>query len=179
MTEYFGVERRVLAVVSTLGKALGVCGAFVGGTNTLVDYLVNRSRPFIFTTAQPPLLLQAVECALDIVGEEPQRRAAVLDLSRRFRRAVTAFGVRDVRGTGPIVPVVLGDEGRALEVAAALQRDGFDVRAVRPPTVPPHTSRLRISIHANHTPEQIDALAAAVARTMRQERVVGIEATAP
>jgi 8-amino-7-oxononanoate synthase len=179
LTEHFGVERRVLAVVSTLGKALGVCGAFVGGTHTMVEYLVNRSRPFIFTTAQPPLLLQAIGCALDVACREPGRRAAVLDLARRFRRALAEHGVREVRGAGPIVPVVLGEAGRALQAAADLQREGFDVRAVRPPTVPPQTSRLRVSIHANHTPELVDALAAAVGRAVRQERVVGVEAAAP
>src|SRR6202035_5264214 len=132
LAERCGVERRALAVVSTLGKALGLAGAFVAGLRVVIDYLVNRCRPFVFTTAPPPLLLHAVEAALDILEAEPDRRLRVLLLAGRLRAGLRTMGVEGVEGAGegPIVPVVLGDNERALSAAAELRRRGFDVRAV-------------------------------------------------
>lgn len=163
LTEAGDLARRAVAVVSTLGKALGFSGAFVAGSRTLVDWLVNRSRPFLFTTAPPPLLLHAVDAALDRVEAEPERRLRVRALADRLRERLRAAGLDCLESVGPIVPVLLGDNRRALAVAEEVQRRGFDVRAARPPTVPPGTARLRISVHADHTEEQVDALASAVA----------------
>jgi 8-amino-7-oxononanoate synthase len=159
LTEELGVERRTAAIVSTLGKAFGLAGAFVAGPAVVIEYLVNRSRPFIFTTAVPPLLVHALEVILDRIEAEPERGRRALALAGRLR---ARLGQRGTGGIGPIVPVVLGDNLRALAVAERLQREGFDVRAVRPPTVAPGTARLRISVHADRTEEEIDALAAAV-----------------
>jgi len=172
LAERFGIERRALAIVSTLGKAVGVGGAFVAGPRRLVDYLVQRCRTFLFTTAPPPLLLHAVEAALDRLDAEPARRARALALAARLRGRLAEAGLAE-RGAartgaveGPIVPVVLGGNERAMAVAAELARRGFDVRAVRPPTVPEGTARLRISVHADRTEEEIDALAAALAEAV-------------
>lgn len=172
LAERHGVERRALAVVSTLGKAVGVSGAFVAGPRRLVDYLVQRCRTFLFTTAPPPLLLYAVEAALDRLEAEPERRARALALAARLRGRLAEAGldlpaaVANGAAEGPIVPVVLGGNERAMAVAAELTRRGFDVRAVRPPTVPEGTARLRISVHADRTEEEIDALAAALAEAV-------------
>jgi 8-amino-7-oxononanoate synthase len=163
LCEAFGVERQVAAVVSTLGKAVGLAGAFVAGPEVLVEYLVNRCRAFVFTTAPPPLLLHAVDAALDRMAAEPQRRRRALDLAERLRRRLAALGVGRPPGVGPIVPLLVGDNARAVAAAERLAALGFDVRAIRPPTVPPGTARLRVSVHADHTEAQIDALGEALA----------------
>jgi 8-amino-7-oxononanoate synthase len=169
LCEELGVERRVAAVVSTLGKAAGLAGAFVAGPKVLVDYLVNRCRPFVFTTAPPPLLLHAIDLALDRMAAEPWRRRRALALAERLRRRLAALGVlgmlggRRPGGGGPIVPLWLGDNRRALAAAERLAALGFDVRAIRPPTVPLGTARLRVSVHADHSEAEIDALAEALA----------------
>ena len=175
LTERFGVEKSVLAVMSTLGKALGVFGAFVAGSSVVVDYMINCSRPFVFTTAQPPLLLAAVTCALDLVEQETERRTRVHELTRRFRGILAGQQDVEIKGEGPIVPIVLGDAKRALRVASAIQAKGFDVRAIRPPTVPAGTSRLRVSIHADQSRAQIDALAEAIATAVNQTRGLATE----
>lgn len=162
LAETFQMERRAAAIVSTCGKALGLSGAFVGGSSTLVDYLINKSRAFIFSTAISPLLLAGIDAALDIVAAEPERRARTLALAARLRRLLGAGGVDCARSEGPIVPVVLGENERALRVAEVVRRRGHDVRAIRPPSVAEGTARLRISVHADHTEEQIEGLAAAV-----------------
>jgi 8-amino-7-oxononanoate synthase len=167
--EACGVEGRVAATVTTFGKALGVAGACVSGSRELIAYLVNRSRPFLFSTAPPPLLLWAVEAALDRIAAEPERRARVLELADRLRHRLREQGLDTLRRTGPIVPLVLGDNDRALRVAAAVRARGFDVRAVRPPTVAPGTARLRLSVHADRTAAEVDALAAAVGEAVADE----------
>ncbi|MGQ9590629.1 MAG: aminotransferase class I/II-fold pyridoxal phosphate-dependent enzyme [Planctomycetota bacterium] len=161
LVEESGVESRVAASVSTCGKALGLSGAFVAGPNVLKEYLVNRARPFIFSTATPPVLVRAIAIALDILEEEPWRRRRALELAARLRSALRAGGAEGPLGTGTIVPVVLGSPSRALEAARRISQAGFDVRAVRPPAVPPGTARLRISVHADRSEEEVDRLAAA------------------
>jgi 8-amino-7-oxononanoate synthase len=170
LAEECGVARRALAIVSTLGKALGFAGAFVAGPRVLIDWLINRSRAFLFTTAPPPLLLYALEAALDRVEREPERRVNVRALAERLRGLLLAAGLDCGASAGPIVPVLLGDNRRALAVAEEVRRRGFDVRAARPPTVPPGTARLRLSVHADHTEAQIDALADAIAEAAGEER---------
>ncbi len=166
LCEHFAIERRPAAIVSTLGKAVGFAGAFVAGSRVLVDYLANRCRAFVFTTASPPLVLHAIDLALDLIAAEPERRRRVFDLAERLRTGLATLGQERPGGAGPIVPVTVGDNLRALELAEHLAGLGFDVRAVRPPTVPPGTARLRISIHASHTEADIDALTAALAAAL-------------
>ena len=162
LTESFGVESRVGAIVSTLGKAVGASGACVAGSRELIEYLVNRCRAFLFTTASSPLLVYAVEAALDRMAAEPERRGRVHELAERLRSRLRAAGLDCLRSQGPLVPVILGDNRRAVAVARELANRGFDIRAARPPTVAPGTARLRISIHADRTEGEIDALAAAL-----------------
>jgi 8-amino-7-oxononanoate synthase len=173
LAESFGVERRAVAIVSTLGKALGVAGAFVAGPRVVIDYLVNRCRSFLFTTAPPPLLLHAVEAALDRIAAEPERRERTLGLAERLRGRLRAAGLDCLESQGPLVPVVLGDNRRAVAVARGLADRGFDVRAARPPTVPPGTARLRISVHADRTEEEVDALAAALLEVLEEHPEAG------
>ncbi len=163
LCERFGIEKRTSAIVSTFGKALGLSGAFVTGPSLVIEYLINKARPFIFTTAPLPLLAAAVHAALDIVTGEPERRRRVLDLADRLRGTLRTAGIDTPGSSGPIVPVVLGENDRALRVAERVRRGGHGVRAIRPPSVAPGTARLRISVHADHTEAEVDALARAIA----------------
>jgi 8-amino-7-oxononanoate synthase len=145
----------------TGGKALGVSGALVCASGEIIDYIVNTSRPFIYSTAPPPHLAAVLLRALQLLDEETWRRARVLELAAFAHDALMAQSSLTFAGS-QIIPIVLGDESRALQIAGALQEAGFDVRAVRPPTVPAGTSRLRISIHANHSEADILGLAKAL-----------------
>jgi 8-amino-7-oxononanoate synthase len=178
LAEHCGIAGKAAAVVSTLGKSFGLSGAFVGGPRAVLDYLVHRCRPFVFSTAVPPLLVEALAVALRFLEARPERRGRVLALADRLRRQLRAAGLDVLASAGPIVPVVLGDNRRAVAVAQWLQARGFDVRAVRPPTVAAGTARLRISVHADHAEEQIDALAAAVARAVAETAVPAVGAVA-
>jgi 8-amino-7-oxononanoate synthase len=145
--------------VHTCSKALGVAGALVCASDSVIDYLINKARPFVYSTAPPPLIATAVMRALQLVDEEPWRRKRVLTLAQFARAALSPHAVFS---GSQIIPVVLGDAERAVSVALILQRAGFDVRAVRPPTVAEGTSRLRVSIHADHSESEIAALADAL-----------------
>lgn len=163
LVEHFGVAGEVTAVVSTFGKAFGVGGAFVGASEVVVETLVNRARSFIFSTAPPPALLVLLEAALDLVEEEPWRRERVMELAQRLRQALKLHRLEVLGEDGPVVPVVLGENERALAVAEHLRKAGLDARAVRPPTVPEGTARLRLSVHADHLEEEVDRLAEEIA----------------
>jgi 8-amino-7-oxononanoate synthase len=162
LAEHFGVERRAAAIISTCGKALGLHGAFVAGPRQVIDYLVNHARAFIFSTAPLPLLARALGTALDLVEAEPERRRRALALAGGLRTRLERAGVDCLRSAGPIVPVVLGSNRAALAAAAALRERGFDVRAVRPPSVAPGTARLRISVHADRAERDVDRLGEAL-----------------
>lgn len=156
-------DTMTLVSVNTAGKALGVAGAFVAGPEPVIEYLLQRARPFVFSTAPPPPLAAALEAALDIVAAEPDRRHRLAALAARLRARLSALPVTVPPGRSQIVPVILGDNARALRVASALQARGFDVRAIRPPSVAPGTARLRISLNAGLSENIVDRLAAALA----------------
>src|SRR6185436_1081323 len=132
----------------TAGKALGVAGAFVSGPEWAVDYLIQRARPFMFSTAPPPALAAALDASLTVIEREPERRRRVHELAGFLRGLLTNQGVDIGRSHSQVIPILLGENDRAKSVAAELQREGFDVRAIRPPAVPVGTSRLRVSINA-------------------------------
>jgi 8-amino-7-oxononanoate synthase len=160
-----GLRPGVLATVHTGGKALGVMGAYICGSTRLRELLVNSCRHLIFTTALPPMLgpiwlSMAARVQRDAAGRE------LLDGSAaHFRQELARRGIA-VGGRSYIVPIVLGDEARAVLAASRLQRLGWDVRAIRPPSVPPGTARLRVSVHADHHRERLTALAAALAAVL-------------
>lgn len=161
-----GLRSTTLATVHTGGKALGVPGAYICCSKLLREYLINRCRHFIFTTALPPLVGQWWLEALDRVQKDDRGRAALQRNAEVFRRALRRYGI-EALGRYYIVPIVLGEDAVAVRAAQRLQEEGFDVRAIRPPTVPPGTARLRISIHADHDPATLESLAQAVARVIR------------
>lgn len=152
-----GLAEDSFVSINPCGKALGVSGAFVCGPAWAIDYLVQRARPFIFSTAPPPAIAAALDAALDVLAAEPDRAVRVRELSRYLR---ARLGLAE--SESPILPVMVGDNDLAVALAAALQRDGFDVRAIRPPTVPPGTARLRISINCNLTEAILDRFAASL-----------------
>jgi 8-amino-7-oxononanoate synthase len=166
-----GLRARVLATVHTGGKALAVSGAYICGSPTLRAYLVNRCRHFMFSTALPPALGLWWREAIARVRNDGASRAALNAAAAGFRRELAGHGV-DASGTEFIVPIVSGDDAGAQRVAETLRAAGWDVRAIRPPTVPENTARLRISIHADHAPEMLADVAAAVAQAIAGSRVV-------
>jgi len=170
LAEAAGLTGRVDVVMGTMGKALGSFGAFVAGSRTLCDWLTSRCRTFVFTTALPPAACGAALAALDVLRTEPARRARLRDLTVRMKDGLEWLGFRMNDVVAPIFPVVLGDEGRALDAARRLRERGFFVRAIRPPTVPRGTSRLRVSVTAGHAAEQVDGFLAALRDVLREIR---------
>lgn len=161
-SSHFGVCDRVHVRVGTLSKALGSLGGFVAGSKRLIDHLINRSRTMIYSTALPPSCAAAAMEALRIARAEPWRRERVHRLGEILRQDLRREGWTVVPSTGPIVPVIVGDADRALDLARRLDERGFLVGAIRPPTVPEGTSRLRISLSAMHTDEHVASLTAAL-----------------
>ncbi len=149
--------RENVVTLKTCGKALGCEGALVCGPAVVREFLINRGRGFVFSTAPSPLMAAVVREALRIMVEEPDRRERLVERIAHAQRLLVPLGVRAT--DSPILPLLLGDAGRAMKAAARLQRRGLDVRAIRPPTVPDGTSRLRLSITLNVAPAEIDRLA--------------------
>lgn len=157
--EHCGVEGELDVLMGTLGKALGTVGAFVCGSQLLIDYLVHRARAFVFTTASPPAFAAATLAALRIVCAEPERRDALRRNARYLRDRLREAGYEPAgEDDGHIVPVVLGESDRTTAAGNALREAGYLVGAVRPPTVPMGHSRLRITVSAAHNFSHIDGL---------------------
>jgi 8-amino-7-oxononanoate synthase len=170
--EHFGLGTNdVPVLIGTFGKAFGTFGAFVAGDADLIEFLVQKARPYIYTTALPPAVAAATRAALRISERESWRREKALALARRFREGVAGMGLEGDESRKPpsattIVPVILGEADRALAVSRQLEELGFLVAAIRPPTVPAGTARLRVTFSAAHEEKQVDALLGALARTL-------------
>ena len=158
-------ERPDTIVLRTCGKAMGCEGALVLAPRVVRDFLVNRGRAFIFSTAPSPLVCAAVREAICMLADEPQRRGALRDLVAHAERVLAPYGAT-VTGS-QILPLILHEDARTMTVAATLQAQGFDVRGIRPPTVPQGTSRLRISLTLNATTQDVDALAEVLQGALR------------
>jgi 7-keto-8-aminopelargonate synthetase-like enzyme len=165
-----GVERDVAISVGTLSKALGAIGGFVTGPRPVIDTLINRSRQLIYTTSLPAACTAAARTALLISRREPQRRQRVLTLAAHVRAGLLALGYQIGASESPIIPVLLGSAEQALAAAAFLRGHGIYIPAIRPPTVPPNTSRLRISLMATHTDGHIEQLLSAMAALRHHQR---------
>ena len=160
--EELGLRDRVAATIHTGGKALGSGGAWVAGSRALRDVMVNRARAFIFSTAPLPVLAAALGAGLDLVEREPERRREVHRKSLLLRRALAEARVT-CGGESMIVPIIVGANDAALELQAELTAAGFDVRAIRPPSVPPGTARLRVTVRYPTSDSDLLRFAAAVA----------------
>jgi len=156
-------EQRLPVLVGTLGKAFGTAGAFVVGSDNLIETLIQFCRPYIYTTALPAAVAVATRTSLRLAQQDSWRRAHLLALVQRFRRGASELGLRLLDSPTQIQALLLGTPERALAASRQLEAQGILVTAIRPPTVPPGTARLRITFSAAHTEQQVDMLLAALA----------------
>ncbi|MCX5890799.1 MAG: 8-amino-7-oxononanoate synthase [Deltaproteobacteria bacterium] len=168
LAEALGLTDRVEIHMGTFSKALGSLGGYVAGDRRLIDYLHNRARSFIYSTALAPPVLGAIEAALSIVAREPQRRAYLLEESEKFRWGLMSAGLDTLGSETQIVPVLVRDNGRTLEFAALLRQQGLMAVALRPPTVPPGRARVRFSLSAAHAREDLRRALDTIISTARQ-----------
>ncbi|MEO0530816.1 MAG: 8-amino-7-oxononanoate synthase [Planctomycetota bacterium] len=157
-----GLEHQVTIRVGTLSKAFGASGGFVSGTAKLIDWLANRARPYVFSTAPPPAVAAAALAALEIVQSEPERRDRVQKNAARLRDSLHAAGWCTGNSVSQIVPIFLGEPETALTLSAELAKRDLYVPAIRPPSVPEGESLLRVSVSARHTDEDLDRLVEAL-----------------
>ena len=165
--EYWGLEGTVDIQVGTLSKALGAEGGFVCASEDIVRWLRNRSRPFIFSTAIGPSTAAAALASLRLLEAEPRRLEMLRANTARLRDALTAAGLPLLPGDTPILPIMCGEEDRAASLARACREEGLLLSAIRPPSVPRGTSRIRLTVTAAHTAEDIDRAAAILIRRWR------------
>jgi 8-amino-7-oxononanoate synthase len=158
-TEAAGLDAASVPVLmATLGKALGTAGAFVAGSELLIEGLIQQARNYIYTTALPPAVAAASLAALQLLREESWRRQYLKDLISRFRRGAQQLDLPLMASDSAIQPLLVGDAGRAVKLSEQLRGAGLLISAIRPPTVPAGTSRLRITLSAAHSEEQVDRL---------------------
>jgi 8-amino-7-oxononanoate synthase len=162
VAEHLGVENRVHVRIGTLSKALGCVGGFAAGSRSLIEWLVNRARPYVFSTAGPAAAAAAALAALDIVREEPQRRQQLLANADQLRAELVRRGWNIGLSASQIIPLIVGEPERAVQLSAHLREQGLFVPAIRPPTVPEGEACLRICLTAGHTEEMLAALLAAI-----------------
>lgn len=157
-------QDEVPILVGTLGKALGTFGAFVAGSEALIEYLLQRARTYLFTTALPPAIAEATRASLALARQESWRREWLDARIHQFRRGARQLGLRLMVSTSPIQPLLIGDNAAALRASTELLESGLLVGAIRPPTVPAGTARLRITLTAAHTESQVERLLEALSR---------------
>ncbi len=165
--EHFGLdESEAPILMGTLGKAFGSFGAFIAGSEALVETLIQFSRSYIYTTALPPAVAAAARMSLQLIKAEPERRERLRSLITVFREACVAAGLDLMDSSTPIQPIVLGDSQKALNASIALEKKGFWVTAIRPPTVPKGSARLRVTLTAEHSKSQVESLVNALAEVI-------------
>ena len=163
-----GLKDEHVLSVNTMSKALGTIGAFVGSTNLIKDFLVNVARPFLFTTALPPADIAASLAALDILEEDPALPARLQQKAAFLRDGLRALGFQTLDSETQIVPILIGDSARALVLADTLRKYGVYAVAIRPPVVPLGTARLRFSVMASHTQEDLTFALEAIEKAARE-----------
>lgn len=159
---HLGVSSPRIIYMATLGKAAGVAGAFVAASHELIETLLQSARPYVYTTAMPPLLAQALLCSLDILAMEEWRRQRLRELVRQLQQGLAGARWPLLPSLTPIQPLLVGDNAQALALSARLADAGLLVPAIRPPTVPQGTARLRISLSADHHQDDVARLVAAL-----------------
>lgn len=171
IAEHFGLGVDELPILmGTLGKGFGTFGAFVAGSEALIETLIQFARTYIYTTALPPAVASATRISLKILQRETWRREKLNLLIEHFRSGAKELGLELMDSITPIQPVLLGDDALTLKVGEQLRRKGFLVGAIRPPTVPAGTSRLRITLCAEHSEQQVDSLLEAIDKTLAEFR---------
>ncbi len=145
-------------LMATLGKGVGTAGAFIAGSNDLIEYLIQTARTFIYTTAMPPSIAAATRVSLKLIKEETWRREKLQALIQQFKQGANQLGVKLMPSNTPIQPILLGSTERSLKLSKTLSDQGILVSAIRPPTVPEGQSRLRVTFSANHTTDHVEQL---------------------
>ncbi|MDD7804560.1 MAG: 8-amino-7-oxononanoate synthase [Endozoicomonas sp. (ex Botrylloides leachii)] len=167
--EHFGLsQQKVPVLMGTLSKAFGVYGAFVAGSHELIETLIQFARTYIYTTSIPPAIAEASRVSLKLVQRENWRREHLNDLIHYFCQGCDALNIQRIQSTTPIHPIPVGSAKVATKISHALAESGILVTAIRPPTVPPNTSRLRISLTAAHTRNHVDRLLSALKQATQQ-----------
>ena len=157
-------QQDVQILMGTLGKGMGTAGAFVAGSKELIEYLTNFSRPYIYTTAMPASIAAATLTSLDIVKNEPQRREHLQALIKQFKTGANQLGLNLMASDTAIQPILIGDAQKALNISEKLKQQGIMVTAIRSPTVPVGSARLRVTLSAAHTSQQVNQLLDALAK---------------
>jgi glycine C-acetyltransferase/8-amino-7-oxononanoate synthase len=170
--EHFGLEGQCDIVMGTLGKALGCFGAFVAGSCELRELLINRARPFIFTTALPPAVVGSALEALSLLDKEPEWRKALWENANFFKNGLRERGFSMHDSATPIIPIIVGEARRAVSISESLFQEGLFVQAIRPPTVPEGSSRLRITVTAAHTKEDLSQALGILEMVGKQHKVI-------
>jgi len=165
---------QVPILVGTLGKAVGTFGAFVAGSNDLIETLIQEARTYIYTTAPPPAVAAATRAALQLVREEDWRREQLQVLIKRFRQGARQLGLALCASQTPIQPLLAGTADGALRLSRLLRERGILITAIRPPTVPENASRLRITFSAAHSEQQVDRLLETLAATADAGQVADV-----
>jgi len=168
VAELLGVERDIDATVGTLSKAIGALGGFVAGPRALIETICNTGRAFMFTTALPPALCAAAMAAIQIIRDEPRRRSDLLQLAQVLRLRLSGAGFQVGNSVSQIIPVIIGGAPEAVRVSKALLEEGFLVPAIRPPTVPKGSSRLRVSLSAKHEQDDLRRFAGVLWRIVQR-----------
>jgi 8-amino-7-oxononanoate synthase len=157
--EHFGLTMDAVPIlIGTLGKAFGTFGAFVAGSEELIEFLIQKARPYIYTTALPPAVAEATRASLRLLQTENWRREKLHSLIKQFRSGATELGLQLMDSQTPIQPLLIGDNGKAMAMSATLLEKGILISAIRPPTVPEGTARLRITLSAEHNEEDVERL---------------------
>ena len=172
-SEELGIKTRDIDIhMGTLGKALGVYGAYVAGSRDLIDYLINKARPFIYSTALPPAVAAAAIAALDIVEQEPDLRRALKGNAIFMRKGLNDLGFDTMGSETQIIPIMIGNSAKAIEMMDGLLDEGIYAQAIRPPTVPEGTSRIRITVTAKHIVEDLNRALDAFKKVGKRVRVI-------
>ncbi len=166
LSSELGVLEEIDVVVGTLSKAAGCVGGFVASEKSVIDYLINKARDFIYTTASLASNCAAARAAVKIFKDEPQRRKRLKANAEYLRRKFKKLKLNTGDSQSHIIPVIIGDNGKTLEISKGLFEAGFIAVAIRPPTVTPNSARLRISLQCEHTKEQMDGLCVAIAKLL-------------
>ncbi|NWD90485.1 8-amino-7-oxononanoate synthase, partial [Pseudomonas sp. K5002] len=168
IVEHFGLSQEdVPVLVGTLGKAFGTAGAFVAGSEELIESLIQFARPYIYTTSQPPALACATLKSLELLRTEHWRREHLNGLIRQFRQGAEQIGLELMDSFTPIQPIMIGDSARAVRLSQMLRERGLMVTAIRPPTVPAGSARLRVTLTAAHSEAQVQLLLSALEECFR------------
>ena len=167
--EHLGIKNPFVIQMGTLGKAMGTFGAYVAGSKKLKELLINKMRPFIYTTSLPPAICAAGIAAIDVMRNEPWRRKKVLENAAVVRKALNKEGFDTLKSSTQIIPVVIGDAGKTMAISRKLLAKGLFVQGIRPPSVPKNSSRLRLTITAGHTDADIEFAIKTLKEVLREE----------